>query len=212
MLRVCLHAVCRCLIALLFGYPAVRSACRSQCMVVANHNSHLDTVMLLRLFPLSLINRVKVVAAGDYFSHGLGGMAGKALFNMLLLDRRAKNAANAMEPLHQALREGYSLVLFPEGTRGKPGELQEFKGGIGKLAMEFPDIPVYPVCIHGVEKSLPRGGVIPVPFAIRLELLDPVFGRDYAALGSSQGRKALSATLEQSIRTALDRNRPTATE
>lgn len=199
-----LHALCRCLLALFFGFPLVRSVCQSQCIVVANHNTHMDTLFLLRLFPLGLIGKVKVVAAKDYFSHGPGGRIGRALFDLILLDRHARNAEDAMTPINEALQAGCSIVLFPEGTRGEPGVVQTFKAGIGKLALNHPDVPIQPACIHGVEKTLPRGGLVPVPFAVRIELLQPVYGRDYVQMGHSKGRKALASDLERSIKAALE--------
>lgn len=204
MLKIVLHAIGRALITLVFGIPPVKPIADKQCIVISNHNTHLDTLVLFRLFPLLRVNSVKVIAAKDYFSRGLGGFIGRLLFNLILLDRRSTNVLSALEPIEAALKQGFSVIVYPEGTRGDPGVVQRFKSGIGKLAMDFPNLPVYPVFIHGVEKTLPRGGKLPVPFSVRLEVMSPVYGKDYLHLDNSQGRKLVTAHLEEIIRRATD--------
>ena len=196
------HAVGRAFLTLFFGIPPVKQITDDQCIVVANHNTHLDTLILFRLFPLNRVNRVKVIAAQDYFGRGIGGFLGRRLFNLILLDRRATKVLNAIGPVEEALQQGFSVIVFPEGTRGEPGVVQPFKSGIGKLAMDFPELPVYPVYLHGIEKTLPKGGSLPVPFGIRLEVMAPVFGREYLHLDNSPGRKQFAAHLEELIRKA----------
>ncbi|MBL4785062.1 MAG: 1-acyl-sn-glycerol-3-phosphate acyltransferase, partial [Cohaesibacteraceae bacterium] len=57
------------------------------------------------------------------------------------------------------------LILFPEGTRGEPEEMNlELKRGLGLLAKQFPDVEVIPVFLHGLGKSLPKGTMVFVPF------------------------------------------------
>lgn len=201
-MRLLLHALGRFLLAVIFGIPPVQQIEDKQCIVVANHNTHIDILILFRLFPLDRINAVKVVAAKDYFSKGLGGLVGRTLFRLILVDRNATRAETAMAPILDALEHGESLIIFPEGTRGNPGEIQRFKTGIGKLALEYPDIPIYPVYLHGIERTLPKGGSVPVPFNIRVQTLTPLFGRDFLQDGSSAGRKNFTVQLEQSIRSA----------
>lgn len=199
MLRVLLHAASRVFLTLAFGFAPARPLEDAQCIVAANHNTHLDTLALCRLFPLRRVNSVKVVAARDYFDHGIGGFFGRMAFNLILLDRQSSRTS--LEPVEEALRQGFSVILFPEGTRGEPGVMRPFKSGIGKLALDFPELPVYPVCLHGIEKTLPKGGRLPVPFTIRTEVLPPVFGKDFLHAGQ-QGRKLLTARLEEHIRAA----------
>ena len=182
MFRLLLHAIGRLFITLVFGVPPVDKIQDKQCIVVSNHNSHMDIMILFRVFSLGRINNVKVVAAKDFFSGGLSGLFGHLLFKLILLERDSRDAVTALSPIETALAGGFSVILFPEGTRGKPGVMQRFKSGIGKLAIDFPNVPVYPVFLHGVEKTLPRGGCLPVPFNVRLKVMPPVFGRDFALI------------------------------
>ena len=58
---------------------------------------------------------------------------------------------------------GHSLILYPEGTRGEPGELAPFHTGIGRLLEQHPELPVIPAHILGPERALPRGASVPLP-------------------------------------------------
>lgn len=202
MLKIIVHAIGRSILSLFFGIPAVKPLPDGQCIVISNHNTHIDTLILFRLFPLHRVRKVKVIAAQDYFSQGIGGFLGRLVFNLILLERRATKAATALEPIAEALRQGFSIIVFPEGTRGDPGVIQPFKSGIGKLAVDFPELPVYPVFLSGIEKTLPRGGSLPVPFCINLVVKPPVFGRDFLHFDPSQARKQCAARLEEIIRQA----------
>ena len=129
MFRLLFHATGRCALTLFFGISQNEQIKDHPCIVVANHNTHLDSLILFRMFPLKRVNRVKLIAARDYFSKGIGGFIGRTMFDLILLDRRSTKAATALEPLRQALRDGYSIIVYPEGTRGEPGVLQRFKTG-----------------------------------------------------------------------------------
>jgi len=199
MFRILFHAIGRFFFTIVFGVSPVKQVKDEQCIIVANHNTHIDILMLFRLFPLSRVNRVKVVAAKDYFSKGLVGVLSRLFLNLILVDRSSRKVDEALNPLRQAIQEGYSIIIFPEGTRGKPGVLERFKTGVGILAMEFPEIPVYPVFIRGIEKIMPRGRFVPIPFNISISRTTPEYGKDYLSEQGSVGRKKLAAALEEKV-------------
>ena len=68
-----------------------------------------------------------------------------------------------MEPLRECLREGSSMIIFPEGTRRPQPLPSQFKSGIWRLAREFPDVELIPVYIENLHRSMPKGSFIPVP-------------------------------------------------
>ncbi len=135
-------------------------------IVVANHNSHLDTMVLITLLPARLLDRIRPVAAADYFL----ATSRKAWFalnivGILPIKRRRDEAhEDLLAPCYQALEDDQILIFFPEGSRGAPEELTAFKGGIAKLAARFPNVPVTPVLLHGLGKALPKGERLLVPF------------------------------------------------
>lgn len=135
-------------------------------ILVANHNSHLDTLALMILFPWRMLNRLKPVAAIDYFltSSRMAWFATN-IIGIVPLPRQVRaGGPDPLAPCDKALEAGDVLILFPEGTRGTPETLAMFKTGIYHLARRHPDIPVIPVFMHGLGKALPKGTALLVPF------------------------------------------------
>ncbi|GLQ72344.1 hypothetical protein GCM10007932_17040 [Vibrio penaeicida] len=137
------------------------------CVVIANHNSHLDTLVLMSLFPLNRIHKIRPVAAADYFLEqgGFKAWFASVCIGILALDRKGNTDKNALfDECHKALDNGDTLILFPEGSRGSPEEFSELKKGIYYLVEQHAHIKVIPVLMHGLGKAMPKGSKIPVPF------------------------------------------------
>lgn len=135
-------------------------------IIVANHNSHLDTMVLMTLLPGHLLPITKPVAAMDYFLRNplLGWFALKIVGILPIKRKRENKEDDPLSPCYDALNNGNVLIFFPEGSRGIPEKLSEYKGGIAKLAEKHPDVPVVPLFMHGLGKSLPKGEALLVPF------------------------------------------------
>ena len=145
-----------------FRLPAVGPG-----VIAANHNSHLDALVLMSLYPLGRIHLVRPVAAADYFME-----RGRLLrwFSVYCLDIVAIDRSGETKPgelflgCREALDGGEILILFPEGSRGSPEEMGELKKGLFFMLRGYQGVGVWPVVLHGLGRALPRGEALFVPF------------------------------------------------
>lgn len=168
-----------------------------QFILVANHSSHLDTISLLSLFPLTRLHRIRPVAAADYFErNAMVSALTKTLFNILAIAR--KNITPENNPLRRmrdAIEAGDSLIIFPEGTRASGSEMGEFRPGVAHVIETTPHVPVVPAYLVNMGRSLPKGEFIPVPFFCEIRI-----GAPRMLTGSRQEiTKALEAAVRELV-------------
>lgn len=155
-------------LALLFTGAEVRHRERlpttGPAIIAANHNSHVDTALLLSIFHPDVLGKVRPVAAADYFlaNPALSWFA-RRLVGITPISRSVARGDDVLGPAKAALANGDIVVVFPEGSRGRPEEMGPLKAGVARLAEAFPDAPVIPVWLQGAGRVLPKGAVIPVP-------------------------------------------------
>ena len=130
----------------------------------ANHQSHLDWVLIWAALPSELRARTRPIAARDYWtSSPFKQWLTSAVFNAVYVSRKRVDDQDPLEPLVDALHAGDSLVIFPEGTRSNKDEPQPFKSGLYHLAEQFPGVQLIPAWIDNVQRVMPKGEVVPVP-------------------------------------------------
>ncbi|MCW2811039.1 MAG: phospholipid/glycerol acyltransferase [Friedmanniella sp.] len=128
-------------------------------LIVANHSSHLDTAVLLCTLPGQRRRRTAVAAAADYFFDTWWRAGGSAIaFNTFPIERRGGALSGTPAELFAA---GWSVVVYPEGTRSRDGYLGRFRMGAAWMAVEY-QVPVIPVGIRGTYAAMPRGRGWPV--------------------------------------------------
>lgn len=135
-------------------------------VIAANHNSHLDTLVLMSLYPLSKLHKVRPVAAADYFlkNRFLSWFA-LTCIGIIPINRTGRQRKKELfAGCHSALDKSEILILFPEGSRGNPEEMSEIKRGIYHIVNDRTDTRVTPVMLHGLGRALPRGEALLVPF------------------------------------------------
>ena len=137
---------------------------RTQRIYFANHSSHMDAIVIWSSLPAELRAKTRPVAAKDYWEKGaLRRRTAIKELKVVLIDRHHTAHANPLDPLIQALHEGSSLIIFPEGTRRPQPLPSPFKSGLWRLMREFPDVELIPVYIENLHRSMPKGTLIPIP-------------------------------------------------
>jgi len=174
--------VVRPLVALVLGVK-IRSGERlpmdGPAIIAANHNSHLDTLTLMSLWPLRRVHQVRPVAAADYFlTNAKLAWFSLNIMHIIPIDRQRKEkAADPLAGPSDALAKNEIIVLFPEGSRGEPEQLSRFKSGVARLIERNPEAPIIPVFMYGLGKALPRGDFLLVPFFVDVVIGEPIYWR-----------------------------------
>ena len=141
-----------------YGLDELRQLVRPV-LFVANHASHLDTAILLSTLPAAYRRRTAVGIVGDYFFDSWVRASASAIaFNTFPIEQNGVLTTTAA----QLLAKGWSVVVFPEGTRSSDGFVRPFQMGAARLALEC-RVPVIPVGILGTYAAMPRGSYWPVP-------------------------------------------------
>lgn len=130
-------------------------------VLIANHSSHLDALVLGSLLPSRQLGDAFSLAAGDtFFANPVGRVCSVLLLNALPFWRK-KCVAEALDNLRQRMTgEGACLILFPEGTRTRDGLMHPFKSGVGVL-VSGTEVPVVPCYISGAFEAWPPGQKYP---------------------------------------------------
>ena len=149
----------------------------NQFIIVANHNSHFDTVSIMAALPSNKRKNTCAVASGDYFGKSPFTVTlMKLFFNAILITKKTKPGhLSNLELLDQRIKEGKSLIMYPEGSRGNPGTISSFKKGIAKLLKENPSVPFIPVYLDGFGRVLPKNKILIVPLICKVRFGSPLF-------------------------------------
>jgi 1-acyl-sn-glycerol-3-phosphate acyltransferase len=124
-------------------------------VVVSNHASHLDAPLILGSLPRKLVRYVAAGAAADYFFDVWWRKSLTSLFfNAFPVDRTGLRGRHGLAT--SLLDDGVPLLLFPEGTRSRTGEMGAFKPGAAALCISR-DVPCLPVAIVGASEAMPYG-------------------------------------------------------
>ncbi len=185
------------LVRLLTGSQARWHGCppkAEQRIYFANHQSHADLIMIWAALPKELRSRTRPIAAKDYWTRTpFRQWITTAVFNAIYVERERTDDQDPLQPLYDALDQGDSIILFPEGTRGHAEEPQAFKAGLYNLARKYPKVELIPAWINNVQRVMPKGEVVPVPVLCSVTFGVPI------QLDESEERRAFLDRARQAV-------------
>ncbi len=137
-------------------------------VVVANHQSVLDILMLARL-----PREMKWVAKEELFRIPWVGWMLRMAGDIAIRRGDAESGGEALAKAKAYLERGMSVMIFPEGTRSAKGTLLPFKSGAFRLAIDA-GVPVLPIAVHGTAHGMPKGGPWVRPCRAFARILEPI--------------------------------------
>ena len=178
----------------------------SSFILCSNHNSHMD-VALLAVATKKNFNDFGMLAARDYwFESWIKRVSVNTVMNLIPVDRASNKDKELSIKDSEALCDAFmkyeqrNLILFPEGTRGNPGELLPFKKGAARFALNL-NKPILPAVIYGSHKIWPRGKVFfGLPTRIKVFILEPVYPASFLS-GHNPTEKEIDLAISNMTKT-----------
>jgi 1-acyl-sn-glycerol-3-phosphate acyltransferase len=144
------------------------------CLFVANHTSSADAPAVVNAIP----RRIAILLKKSLFKWPIVGQA-FTLARFIPVERSKRESAIAsLEKAIEAMREGQSFLIYPEGTRSPDGRLQEFKKGAVVMAIKA-GVPIVPVVCSGAHRIMEKRSLVIHPGKILVEFLDPIDASRY---------------------------------
>ena len=136
---------------------------------MANHQSNADIPLLLGRLPVQF----RWLAKAELFKIPIFGRAMRGVGYISIDRSNRKSAFESLERAAQTIRNGTSVLIFPEGTRSRDGHMLPFKKGGFVLSVDS-GVPIVPIIIRGTREIIPKGHFMIRPAPITMQILDPV--------------------------------------
>jgi len=162
---------------------------------ISNHTSLLDIPILFAainrpLFYVAKMELKRIPFLGQYMQ----------AMGMIFIDRSNRDKAMmSMRTAIQDIENGKSIVVFPEGTRSKTGELQLFKRGAFVIASEG-KIPIVPVVIHGGARALKSGSFALRPTQVTIEICQTIESENFADMDQDALAKKMQLLFQEKLK------------
>jgi long-chain acyl-CoA synthetase len=176
-------------------------------IIAANHASHLDTAAIITALTLALgkenAQKLHVIGARDYFFDSpVKSWLFSTCLNVLPIERDEISLAG-LRKIRSILSRGEPILIFPEGTRSRTGELQSFKPGIGLIAYDT-RAPILPAFVEGTHAALPPGKTLPRRNRITITFGPPIRMETYSAAGDNGPKDEIYRRITTDVRKAIE--------
>lgn len=157
-------------------------------LIAANHQSHMDTAAIYSALPAALRDRVAPAMAREFFAAWFGmtpapwplRLANGAAyyfavqcFNAFPLVQRGPATRHSLRYLEELVKDGHSILIYPEGKRTDDGRFEQFRRGAGMIALSL-QLPVVPVRLDGLYEVLPKDRLWPTRGPVRVAIGPPL--------------------------------------
>ncbi len=172
-------------------------------VIAANHSSHLDSGAIIAALAGALgsnqAKKLHLLGARDYFfNNPVRAWFFSTFLNVVPIEREETSLAG-LRIIQTILQEGEPILIFPEGTRSRTGELRSFKPGLGLIAREL-RVPIVPTHIDGAYRALPAGRNLPRPGRLEVTFGKPIRTERYFSDGAEESRVHLYRKIADDVR------------
>ncbi len=179
-------------------------------IIAANHASHLDSGAIISALGTALglreARKLHVLGARDYFFDSpVKSWFFSTFLNVVPIERE-ETSLSGLRMVQSILSQGEPILIFPEGTRSRTGQLQGFKPGLGLLAREL-NVPIVPAYIGGTREALPVGKLLPRPNKVKVLFGPPISMEKYRSNGPTQSRDEHYRAIVAEVRDAIEQLR-----
>ncbi len=165
---------------------------------MSNHQSNFDIPVLLAY----LDTQFRYLAKAELFKIPIFGYAMKRAGYISIDRSNRKSAFESLKEAAKKIRNGVSVLIFPEGTRSRDGNIRPFKKGGFALAVDS-GVPVVPIVIHGTWSIMSKKGIRIKPGNVVIEILKPIETSDY----TRKTRDDLMEKVSQAICRSFEKGR-----
>lgn len=165
---------------------------------MCNHQSNFDIPVLLAYLKVQF----RWLAKAELFRIPLFGFAMRRTGYISIDRTNRKSAFKSLKKAAKTIREGASVIIFPEGTRSPDGNISPFKKGGFVLAIDS-GVPIVPIILHGTRSIMPKKQLRIVPGTVLVEITDPIDISGYTL----KNKEALMDRIRGIICEAFEKNR-----
>jgi 1-acyl-sn-glycerol-3-phosphate acyltransferase len=164
-------------------------------ILAANHESYLDPPLIGMVFPKLL----RFIAWDGLFKVPLLGFIIRALGAAPVNQENKNSAASLLRDVMGFIKDGYSILIFPEGQRSPDGRLQPLEGGVALISSKT-GAPIVPVWLDGTFEAYPASFRFPRPHRVSVTFGEPILPEKLPAeLPEKERRQALLNSLEDAL-------------